>query len=111
MPVKIANDCENISATEDAMNEFVADPLGYFLIRLKRESGEIELGFCSTPNVVSAVIVGKMPKELYDTIIRKKLVSRLEHAAYLGRELHRAYVALKLGIEYVQDAGLELEKS
>ena len=30
-------------------------------------------------------------------------VSRLEHAAYLGRELQRAEEALRRGVAYVQD--------
>ena len=31
------------------------------------------------------------------------LVSRLEHAAYLGRELARAELALATGADYIQD--------
>ncbi|HEX2172228.1 MAG TPA: DUF4346 domain-containing protein, partial [Dehalococcoidia bacterium] len=31
------------------------------------------------------------------------LVSRMQHAAYLGRELAKAETALKYGMKYVQD--------
>jgi dihydropteroate synthase len=34
------------------------------------------------------------------------LVSRLDHAAYLGSELAKAEIALKTGKEYIQDRGL-----
>jgi hypothetical protein len=40
-------------------------------------------------------------------VIEKKLVTRLDHAAYLGRELARAEWALKAGDPYVQDAAPE----
>ena len=50
-----------------------------------------------------AVIEGRSAKEVYEEIIRKGLVSRLEHAAYLGSELQKAEIALLTGKEYVQD--------
>jgi dihydropteroate synthase len=36
-------------------------------------------------------------------IIKKGLVSRVEHAAYLGAELQKAEISLKLGKNYLQD--------
>ncbi|MEM4524601.1 MAG: DUF4346 domain-containing protein, partial [Archaeoglobaceae archaeon] len=33
-------------------------------------------------------------------------VSRLDHAAYLGRELMKAEIALRLGKNYIQDREL-----
>ncbi|MEW6489827.1 MAG: DUF4346 domain-containing protein [Thermodesulfobacteriota bacterium] len=38
------------------------------------------------------------------------LVSRLDHVAYLGRELARAEHALRSGARYVQDGALEQER-
>jgi dihydropteroate synthase len=38
-----------------------------------------------------------------DTILKMELVSRIEHAAYLGQELKKAELALKLGRSYAQD--------
>jgi tetrahydromethanopterin S-methyltransferase subunit A len=40
---------------------------------------------------------------MYSTIIENGWVSQLSHAAYLGKELARAELALRLGGEYVQD--------
>ena len=41
-----------------------------------------------------------------EEIINKKLVTRMEHAAYLGSELQKAQIAMITGKEYVQDFDL-----
>ncbi|SFM32639.1 dihydropteroate synthase-like protein [Methanolobus profundi] len=51
----------------------------------------------------SASIVGETAREVMDTILKMELVSRMEHAAYLGQELKKAELALKLGRSYAQD--------
>jgi dihydropteroate synthase-like protein len=48
-------------------------------------------------------IKGKTAKEILDTILKRELVSSLEHAAYLGRELMKAELALKFKRSYMQD--------
>ena len=78
---------------------FVRDPFGDFIIYLA--GGKI---VCKHDKLV---IVGKRAKEILDTIIEYDLVSRLDHAAYLGRELKKAEIALVLGKNYVQDRELE----
>jgi hypothetical protein len=40
-------------------------------------------------------------------VLNDQMVSLPEHAAYLGRELQRAETALRLGLEYRQDADLD----
>ena len=42
-------------------------------------------------------------KEVYEEIITKNLVTRMEHAAYLGSELQKAEIAMITGKDYVQD--------
>src|SRR3989344_5816833 len=84
------------------------DPRGYFLIKVNRKAGQIELGFCEAGNVVSLVIAGKKPEEIYHTVFKEGLVTKFDHAAYLGKELEKAYIALKTGAKYVQDSELEL---
>jgi len=51
-------------------------------------------------------IIGRNAKEVLDTILRLGLVSSLEHAAYLGRELAKAEIALSLKKSYEQDEPL-----
>ncbi|AIY89220.1 dihydropteroate synthase-like protein [Geoglobus acetivorans] len=78
---------------------FVRDPAGDFRIWV---SGNRIV--CSHEK---AVVTGKDAKSIIDTILRLNLVTRLDHAAYLGRELKKAEMALKLGKNYVQDMPLD----
>jgi dihydropteroate synthase len=52
------------------------------------------------------VVKGKDATSVYGTLIEMGLVTRLDHAAYLGRELAKAEIALKLGRSYIQDQPL-----
>ena len=49
------------------------------------------------------IVKGKTAEQVYDQIVEKGLVSRLDHAAYLGSELAKAEIALRTGKEYIQD--------
>lgn len=94
-------------AEYDDLKEFVMDPKGYFLIRVDHDKGLIEVGFCPDINKLSVKVVGKKPLEIYQTIIKNNLLSRMDHAAYLGRELQKAYIALTKKLKYVQDDELD----
>lgn len=104
-------DIERIKATANSAKEFEMDPKGYFLIRYIAETQEIEAGYCKLNkiNFILKKIVGKNAEEVYNTIIREGLVSSDLHAAYLGKELEKAEIAMKLGIDYVQDSPLNFE--
>jgi dihydropteroate synthase-like protein len=54
-------------------------------------------------NATNNVIAGSTAKEILDTLIERGLISRLDHAAYLGRELMKAELALKFKRSYSQD--------
>ena len=102
---------KEIIASYDDRKDFVIDGKNYFLIRLDEENKNIEVGFCKEKNKVALKIVGKKPVDIYQTMINKeKLPIRNDHAAYLGRELQKAYIALKSNLEYVQDEELDLNK-
>lgn len=102
---------KEIIAEYDDAKEFVIDNRGYFLIRLNRKDKKIEVAFCNEKNKVILKIIGEKPIEIYQTIINKEKVPiRKDHAAYLGRELQKAYIALKYGLVYVQDDELNLDK-
>ena len=81
---------------------------GYFLIKIIPEDKTIEVGFCPQVNKVTLKIVGKTPQEIYLEIANRKLIDRPDHYAYLGKELEKAHIALKKGIDYVQDEDLNL---
>ena len=95
-----------IPAEYDDESEFELDDNGYLLIRTFPETGQIEVGFCKSGNVVEFSVIGKTPLSVYQTFLnksKKESISRLDHAAYLGRELQRAYESLRLGVAYHQD--------
>lgn len=105
------DDARKIEAKYDDSKEFTLDNKGYFLIRVDRVNKNIEVGFCNEKNKVALKVIGKNPIEIYQTIINKeKLPIRKDHAAYLGRELEKAYIALRYNLEYVQDDELDLSK-
>ena len=54
--------------------------------------------------VLTAVVEGRRATDLVATLLREGLVSRANHAAYLGRELTLAEKALQAGTSYIQDA-------
>lgn len=90
--------------------DFVLDPYGYFLIRIHRRTKEVEVGLCKERNRVAFIVKGKKPADIYYTITQQNLISRMEHAAYLGKELQKAFTAIELRIEYIQDSPLDFSK-
>jgi dihydropteroate synthase-like protein len=50
-----------------------------------------------------AAVAGESAREVMDTLLELELVSRLDHAAYLGRELEKAELALRFNRSYAQD--------
>lgn len=83
------------------------DPKGFFTIKPFPEEGIIKVRYYKNHKLV-LLIIGKTAEELYHKITLMGLISRLEHAAYLGKELEKAYLALKYNIEYVQDDHLDI---
>lgn len=83
------------------------DPAGYFVVYVDRGRGRLALEHYSNDGVLDLVIEGATAAELYTPAIEKGLLSRFDHAAYLGRELARAEHALHNGAPYVQDAAPE----
>ena len=110
--VKVKEDnVKEITAEYDDEKEFVLDKSGYFLIRLNRDNKNIEVAFCNEKNKVTLKVTGNKPIDIYQTIINKEKIDiRKDHAAYLGRELQKAYFALKHNLEYVQDDEIDLNK-
>ena len=110
--VKVNEDKVKETVAEyDDKKEFVIDSKGYFLIRLDRKNKNIEVGFCNEKNKVILKVTGKKPIDIYQTILNKeRLPIRKDHAAYLGRELQNAYLALKYNLEYIQDEDIDLNK-
>jgi tetrahydromethanopterin S-methyltransferase subunit A len=87
----------------------VSDPAGYFVVYLDRQRQMLSLEHYANSGVLDTIIEGCTPAELYIQAVEKRLLSRLDHAAYLGRELARAEDALLSGQPYIQDAAPECQ--
>lgn len=85
----------------------VPDPAGYFVVYVDGSRRLLSLEHYGKDGVLRAIIEGRTAAELYTPAIDSGLISRLDHAAYLGRELARAEAALASGAPYVQDAAPE----
>lgn len=85
----------------------VLDPRGYFILFPDRERHRIRVEHYENTGILRHVFEAERPEALYATILEHDLVSRLDHAAYLGMELSRAEQALRTGAPYVQDRAPE----
>jgi dihydropteroate synthase len=122
---------DNLRIIDDELSkrDLELDPGGYFIIYLDRETGLIcakhftnvidERGLAVDPETGkvipakgkverthSTLYTGRTAKELCVAIFEQTQpcpVTKLDHAAYLGREFVRAESALISGQEYVQD--------
>ena len=79
------------------------DPAGYFVVFPEQRRKTLMLEHYTNQGVLDGVFEGDSPPALYATVIQKGLLSRLDHAAYLGGELAKAERALETGEPYVQD--------
>jgi len=86
----------------------VSDPAGYFVVYVDRARGMLSLEHYLNDGLLDVVVEGATAAELYTPAIDRGLISRLDHAAYLGRELARAEESLRVGEPFVQDAAPEL---
>jgi dihydropteroate synthase-like protein len=82
-----------------------SDPHGVFRIIVDRNAETIVALHFATPEAdkPSNIIKGETAEAVYAKIVEMRLVTRLDHAAYLGSELAKAEIALQTGKEYIQD--------
>ena len=89
----------------EGSEKWYLDTAGCFKIELTDDeihNGKLNKGKIVARNNNNAV-AGSTAKDILDTIIRRGLISRIDHAAYLGRELMKAEIALKFKRSYSQD--------
>jgi tetrahydromethanopterin S-methyltransferase subunit A len=99
-PVEVAS-VEIIRAEKSKKVEL--DEAGYFVILPLRDKGTISVEHYSTDHRLLRIIEGTEPGDIYRTIIGNRWVTELSHAAYLGKELARAELSMRLDFKYVQD--------
>ncbi len=87
------------------------DPGGYFVIFPDHRRGTLFVEHYQNSGVLNHILEGKTAPDLYTTAIELGLLTRLDHAAYLGKELARAEHSIRRGEPYVQDAAPEPQPS
>ena len=81
----------------------IPDPAGFFVVYPDSDHQRLVLEHYTNAGVLDCVLEGRTPAALYSEVVGRSLISRLDHAAYLGRELARAENSLLTGEPYVQD--------
>ncbi|GAB4419880.1 MAG: hypothetical protein OHK0032_15730 [Thermodesulfovibrionales bacterium] len=84
--------------------KLILDPSGFFIIYPRKDKGKIYLEHYRADGTLNEIICGEDPVFIASTAVERGLVSRLDHAAYLGRELEKAYLSMIYGFKYVQDS-------
>jgi tetrahydromethanopterin S-methyltransferase subunit A len=109
----VSSEPARVAAPTHPVTDWNQDPRGYFTIQVSPERHEIVVEHHGNSGRILNVVTGRNAEDLYHHIINTMgIVSRLDHAAYLGRELAKAETALFNGMDYEQDTGLVLpEKS
>lgn len=80
------------------------DRAGYFVVYPDARTKLLVAEHYTNQGVLHCVLEGSSAGALYSEAIERQLVTRLDHAAYLGRELARAERSLQDGTPFVQDA-------
>lgn len=94
----------NANVVRATRREFIYDRRGCFRVLLNRDSREIVVSHYQYGKRRPDLIVrGLDPLDIIGTIIDHGLISRLDHAGYLGVELEKAAIALITGKSYTQD--------
>jgi len=100
-----------IQSSYDSEKEWVMDPTGFVTIKPFPDQDLIKVR-CYTPkHELLYVVQGHHAEEIYNTMVRLKVVTSLTHAAYLGSELQKAEIAIRFRLEYVQDDPLQPAKT
>ena len=97
---------EHVKCWHRESQDYKADPAGFFVIQVSSQDREIVVEHYSNEHELLRVLHGKNALEICSTIIRNGWVTIPGHAAYLGRELGKAELALKRGWLYEQNKGL-----
>lgn len=80
----------------------VLDPAGFLVVYPDRTRGLV-LEHYRNKGVLDLVIEGATASAVGATAVERGIVSRLDHAVYLGRELARAEESIRTGTPYTQD--------
>ena len=88
----------------DPIKSYKQDLSSFLLLKIDKDKKQIVVGVCSYTYELLEEFRGTTAPQIYDYILNHtKYISRLDHAAYLGKELKKAELALKNNKEYLQE--------
>ena len=93
----------------DDIRDFILDDGCYLLIRTYKKSAQIGVAICNYKHIILKEFRGKRVQDIYNGIFeysekhKKNWFKKLDHAAYLGKELKKAEICKAMGTEYVQE--------
>ncbi len=92
---------ETVAAFGPDPRRIKMDKGGYFVIHV--EDDKLTVEHYDYKETLLRVIEGDDARSIYFTLIDNGWVTRLDHAAYLGKELMRAELCRRHGIDFTQD--------
>jgi tetrahydromethanopterin S-methyltransferase subunit A len=95
------DEVERVIAAGTDPQRIKLDKAGYFVINIVGDTLLVE--HYSYQDKLIRVIEGHDARSIYLTLIRNGWISKLDHAAYLGKELARAEWSIEHGLGFVQD--------
>ena len=107
---KLGEELNKAIDTSNVKVKWEPDPRGYFTIKIFPSRNRVFVRYYDAKNKLMHTFSGINTPQMVQGIIERGLVSTLAHAAYLGKELEKAVIALKNGLPYIQDRELSIEK-
>lgn len=99
-----------VEAPRASSRDHGLDPTGYFVILAPTPAGRISCEHYRRDGTLTRRFLGRDAAGLCRAILRWRLPGTAEHAAYLGRELQKAEIAVRAGVAYSQDDPLRLPR-
>ncbi len=106
----VAEDFEVIRVKEwDDYKDFKTDDGCYALIKIYRDRHEIGVAICDYQHKILKEFRGRRAQDIYIAIFNHseekglRWFKRLDHAAYLGKELKKAEICMAIGCDYYQE--------
>ncbi len=96
-------DEKNAIFINDINSDYIPDEQGYFKIYINHYNNNIYVLFYSNNHKILKTIIGRNAEAISKKIISLNLINNLSHINYLGRELYKAELCLKLGKPFIQD--------
>lgn len=114
MPTEITSvdkegDVVRVNPAYDRLTHWEEDK-GHFNISVYHDAGIIECKYYGNDQKLKLAFEGAKAFNIYNKIHDMKLVTKYDHASWLGHELTRAEIALREGIEFRQDRELDFTK-